>query len=262
LKWIVEGLNHTDREVRSMAIGFGVFLCEAFRWAPGELVPVYAQLIERVDADERKTVLQWMRSTGAAGAALLETLQQHRLDDVRDNAAAELKQIESNRQERESWLVENRPDPLPSVAALVQTIEAYKRSRKWTLDQNVRDAIIQLGFHGRRAGQAIESLRALAQRENPWVRAHAIRALWRIMRNPDLVVPLLEANLDPEPPVLLVLDCLQQIGSAAGAVAPQLRRILDAPRRFFRQGLGDTCGLDDAFCDTCAATLQAIEAPG
>jgi hypothetical protein len=261
LTWIVEGLNHTDREVRSMATGFGVSLCEEFRWGPGELIPLYAQLIERVDADERKTVLLWMRSLGAAGAAMLESFQQHRLPDVRENAAAQLKRIESNRQERESWLLEKRPDVLPSVAALVKTLEAHQTSRKWH-DEKLCEAVIQLGFHGQRAHPAVESLRALTERENPWIRVHSIRALWRITRNPDLIVPLVQANLDPHPVAFSLLDCLQQMGSGAQAVAPELRRILDAQRRFFRQGWSDHCALDEAFCDTCAATLRAIEAPG
>jgi hypothetical protein len=261
VKWIVEGLYHADREVRSRAMGLGVNLCEEFRWGPSELVPVYARFIERVDADERKAALLWMRSMGAAGAAMLEKHQQHPLADVRENSAVQLKRIESNRQERESRLVENRPNPLPSAAALLRTIEAYQRSPKWHLEQEVRDAIIQLGFHGQRADQAVESLRALAERENPWTRAHAIRALWRITRDSDMIVPLLLANFDPQPAVFLLLDCLEQIGSAARGCAPELRRILNTQRRFFRTGCGDACGLDEAFCDACAKTLSAIEAP-
>jgi hypothetical protein len=258
LKWIVEGLVHAEREVRSKALGCGVHLCEEFRWGPGELVPVYAQLVERVDADERRNVLQWMRSMGGAGVAMLATLKQHRLPDVREHAAEQLNRIETNPENHKSWLAEKRPVLLPSVAELAKTIESHQGSSKWR-DESFLNAVIQLGFHGPNAHPAVEVVRALTERESPWIRVHSIRALWRITRNPDLVVPLLEAEIVPQQVVFLVLDCLKQIGSDARAVAPELHRLLDTDRRFFRQGWVDPCGLDEAFCEECAVTLQSLQ---
>jgi hypothetical protein len=63
----------------------------------------------------------------------------------------------------------------------------------------------------------------------------------------------------PQQVVFLVLDCLKQIGSDARAVAPELHRLLDTDRRFFRQGWVDPCGLDEAFCEECAVTLQSLQ---
>jgi hypothetical protein len=83
---------------------------------------------------------------------------------VRENAAAQRKRIESHRQERESWLVEKRPDVLPSVAALVNTLEAHQTSRTWH-DQKLCEAVIQLGFHGQACSECKFNLvpRAVSQ---------------------------------------------------------------------------------------------------
>ena len=262
LKWIIEGLHHTDREVRSAAIGFGDVLCETFRWGSDELLSHYVKLVESPDAEDRKMSLCRMRSMGAAGAEYLASFQHHRLADVRDMVAVQLKPIEFGRKERESWLAEPRATPLPPVATLLETIDRHQGSRKWDDEQKLRDAVINLGFHGPHALQAVETIRTLTERDNPWTRVHAIRALWRITHDADLVVPLLQANLNPDQQSFLVLDCLQQIGSAARSMAPELHQILDSERRYFPPHWGDTCGADEAFCDACAATLRAIGGTG
>jgi hypothetical protein len=259
LEWTIEGLNHTDREVRSRAMGSGVSVCETFRWGPDELLPLYEKLVESPDAEDRKMALIWMRSMGAAGVASLASLQNHYLADVREMVAVQQKSIEFNRMHLESWLAEPRAEPLPPVAALLETIDRYRGSQKWDDELQIRDAVIQLGFHGPHAQPAVEVIRQLTERDNPWPRIHAIRALWRITRDADAVVPLLEANLNPDQQVFLVLDCLKQIGSAARSMAPELRRILESERRYFPPHWCDTCGADEAFCEACAATLRAIE---
>jgi hypothetical protein len=261
LQWIVEGLNHADRAVRSTALGLGVHLCETYRWGPAELAPRYAELIERADADERKLVVQQIRSLGAAGAALLHSFEHHRLADVREHAAVQRKTFEAERQRRESQLVRQRPDPLPSLAELRHTLAAQQDSPRWH-NVELRDAIIQLGFHGPAAAEAAESVRALTQHENAWMRAHAICTLWRITQDAERIVPLVQANLQPDPSVLLLLSCVQPMGSSARALAPELRRQLADPRRFFPPHCGDTCGLDESFCAACAAALASIDAPG
>jgi len=212
LQWTLEGLNHADPEIRSSAMGFGTNLCERFRWGPGELVPAYVNLVERLNTDERKMVVTCLRSMGASGIVALERLRQHPHADVRDQVAVQPKAIETIRKEHESWLVEKRPLLLSRVASLTQTIERHQGSRKWDDEEKIRDAALQLGFHGPLAQTAVATLRTLTNRENPWTRIHAIRAIWKITRDRDIVVPLLRANLNPEPAVFLVLDCLKQVG--------------------------------------------------
>jgi hypothetical protein len=261
LKWIVEGLNHADPEVRSTAMCHGNDLCKEFRWAPSELVPVYAKLVEGPDAQDRKMALRWMRSMGAAGAACLKTFLQHRLADVRAEAAAQLQRIQCDQTQRQSWLAEKRPFLLPSVASLMRSIDRHRGSRKWQDEQQVLRAVINLGFRGQGAVQAVETVRSLTDHDNPWIRVHAIRSLWKITHDCDVVVPLLRASLKPEPAAFLALECLRQMGGTARSVATELRSILDSERRYFRGG-SDNCGLDEAFCDACSATLRVIEGAG
>ncbi|HUE73394.1 MAG TPA: hypothetical protein VMP01_21125 [Pirellulaceae bacterium] len=72
-------------------------------------------------------------------------------------------------------------------------------------------------------------------------------------------MPLLQASLRPEPVAFLVLDCLRQIGPAASALIPELRRILHSEERYFKGWGDDVCALDEAFCEACAETIRAIE---
>jgi hypothetical protein len=259
LNWTIEGLYHANRDVRSTALGHGVHLCEVYRWAPDKLVPVYVDLVERADSEGRKLVMQWMRSMGKSGAAVLEAFEKHPREDVREHAATQRQFIQSNRKERELWLAEKHPIPLDPVDSLIQIILRHQGSRKWDDEQKVREAVIQLGFHGPHANQAVENIQPLTERDNPWTRIHAIRALWRITRDAELVVPLLQANLVSGQVVYLLLDCLKQIGPPAQSMASELHQLLDTDRRFFRPHSGDTCGMDEAFCESCSDALRSIE---
>jgi hypothetical protein len=259
LAWIIEGLNHADKQVRSSAMICGADFCEEFRWGPSELAPRYAKFVDSPDAKERHLALDDLRGMGAAGVGLLKTMAKHSSVDVRTEAAEQLQRTADKQKERESWLVERRPFLLPSVSSLQRTIDQHQGSRKWDDEQKVRDAVINLGFRGARAAAAVGQLQQLTARDSPWIRIHAIRSLWKITHDPSLVVPLLEANLRPEPVVFLVLDCLKQIGAPARSVVPELRRIIDSEQRFFK-GSGDACALDEAFCRAGAEALRVIEA--
>jgi hypothetical protein len=150
----------------------------------------------------------------------------------------------------------------------LKTIARHQDSRRWDDEQKVREAVVCLGFRGPKAVPAIELLRGLSGSElggfptyeSPWIRIHAIRALWKITRDPGLVVPLLLASLRPEPAAFLVLDCLKQIGPAARVALPELRRIIDSDQRYIAWGSTDEiCATDEAFRDACLETAQAIE---
>lgn len=258
LKWIIEGMNHADRDVRSSAMMHGLDFCETFRWGPAELVPIYVKLIESPAADVRSMAIRDLGRMGAAGVSYLKTLAKHPLSEVRNGVAEQLKRSAASQKERESWLREQRAFLLPSVSALLRTIDRHRDSPKWDDEQKVREAVINLGFHGPRAAAAIEQLKQLTTRDNPWIRIHAIRAMWKITQDPTLVVPLLHANLRPEPAAFLVLDCLKQIGARARSVVPELRRTMESEQRFFPHW-GDPCALDEAFSQTCAETIRLIE---
>lgn len=259
LDWIIEGLNHADHEVRSSAMYCGAGFCEEFRRGPAELAPRYAKLVDSADAKVRKLAIGYLRGMGAAGFDCLRKMVEHPSADVRAEAAEQLKQAEKSRKERESWLIERRPFLLPSVASLRRTIDRHQGSRRWDDEQKVRDAVINLGFRGAQAAPAVEQLRPLTERDSPWIRIHAIRALWKITHDPALVVPLLQANLRPEPAAFLVLDCLKQIGAPARAVVPELRGIIDSEQRYFKSW-EDVGALDEAFCPAAAEAVRAIEA--
>lgn len=258
LEWIKEGLKHADREVRSSAIYCGAKFCEEFRSGPAELAPHYAKLVDNSDVKESRLAIRYLGAMGVAGVDRLKTITNHASADIRAEVAKELKRAADHQTTRESWLIERRPFLLPSVSSLLRTIDLHQGSRRWDDEEKVRDAVINLGFRGAQAAPAVEQLQQLTTRDSPWIRIHAIRSLWKITHDPSLVVPLLQANLRPEPVAFLVLDCLKQIGDPARAVSPEIRRIIESEERNFK-GWEDICGLDEAFCMAGAEALRVIE---
>jgi hypothetical protein len=260
IEWIIEGLRHPDPAVRKASIYCGSELCHERRGGPAALHAHFAGLVDDASTDIRKEAIQALAGMGRLGVKCLNGLGRRALPDVRAEAAESLKRVRSHERDRAAWLAEKRPLFLPSVSRLLKTIARHQGSHRFDDAQRVRDAVVCLGFHGPKAAAAAEALRGLFGHESPWIRVHAIRALWKITRDPELVVPLLLKNLHPEPAAFLILDCLKQIGPGAGEALPQLRRIIDSEERYITSGLRDgICADDEAFRDLSLEVVQAIE---
>jgi HEAT repeat protein len=260
IDWIIEGLQHRDPNVRDRAMECGGELCCERRGGPAALRAPFGRLVDDPAAAVRKRAIHSLAGMGKEGTEFLKGLLGHRLPDVRAEVAEALQRARSREEERASWLLERRPLVLPPVWLLLRIIDGYRGSLRFDDEQRVRDAVVRLGFYGPKAVKAVKWARGLCSHESPWIRAHAIRGLWKITGDPPLIVPLLRANLRPEPVAFLIVDCLKQIGPAAGEALPELRRIVDSEDRYFTTGfMDDICATDDAFREASLQTLRAID---
>jgi hypothetical protein len=235
----------------------GMRLSREVRWAATKLVSHYQKLVESALAEERTSALRYLADLGDVGLAALRRASKRPSAAVRSEVQAQLARAAAREQERQSWLTERRPFFLPSVSKLLSAVERHRDSQRHDDRRKVREAVIRLGFHGPRASSAASEVRKLADATDPWIRVCAIRALWNITRNADVVVPLLHASLRPEPVAFLVLDCARQIGLAARPLAADLNRIVTSELRYFQH---DPCDIDEAFQRACVDTLRVIDA--
>ncbi|HUE73393.1 MAG TPA: hypothetical protein VMP01_21120 [Pirellulaceae bacterium] len=120
LRWIVEGLNHADQQVRSSAMYCGSEFCAEYRWGPAELAPYFAKLAGSADAQERTMAIRRLRGLGARRVDHLQSFVKHPAAEVRAEATEQLERVAKTKKERESWLVERRPFLLPSVNSLIK----------------------------------------------------------------------------------------------------------------------------------------------
>src|SRR5262249_54003715 len=173
--WMIEGLQHPDPDVRDTAMFCAGEFCHERRAAAAALQPHFARLVDDPSPDVRKAAIQALAGLGSVGVECLNGLHRHPLSDVRAQVAESLKRVRSHEKERASRLAEKRPLLLSSVSRLMTTIARHQESRKWDDEQQVRDAVVRLGFHGPNAVAAVELLRGLSRHESPWIRVHAVR---------------------------------------------------------------------------------------
>jgi HEAT repeat protein len=261
LAWELEGLRHSDRQVRQDAIFAAESLCCEYRWAPAELAPRLRELADDPNEQVRTSAVRVLGAIGVAGERLLDELCRHSSDVVR-RAAAEARQRAADRRTGSS-LAALEPRSLwrllrPVPGLLRGIARARSSSKSWEAQRDLQSAVIELGRKGASAAAAVPLLKELADHESPWVRVHALRALWRITGDPGLVVAPLLAEIDSGRVMFLVLDCLQQMGPQASAALPRLRAMIDSERRVVRIGTTlEICGDDEACLEACVAAVKA-----
>ncbi len=115
---------------------------------------------------------------------------------------------------------------------------------------------------GATAAPAAERLRELLADAPVWVRLHAAEALWRAVGDIEATLPVLLALWDQNAHVRVhVACCVGEMGAAAGAAAPLLRRELGQVRRHNHDPHGyssDAVRADEALLRACSKALTRI----
>ncbi|MFD8706599.1 HEAT repeat domain-containing protein [Kitasatospora sp. NPDC059648] len=118
----------------------------------------------------------------------------------------------------------NRLGDPAAVPALTTALGTAVEQEQW---RTAAVALRALGSIGSGAASALETVRALADAEDPALRLAAVKALWDIERNPADAVPRLTALLDTGANDDAA-DALGRVGEPAAAALPRLRRMLEA----------------------------------
>lgn len=267
--WILEGLASPHANIASAAASQTGHLCREFRWGPSRMAPALRKLVDSPDPEKRSAGIHGLAELGSIGAESLWELADHPLEEVRTEAAARLARMRTRETERMIRFEEPPADSLPPVPSLIATIERHEGLRKWDDVEVVCRAVQSLGFHGTAAAEATEVVRRQIQHATTTIssnslaasqlRITAIRALWLITQDADTVVPLAIQAVEPDRHGLLAIEQLREIGPAASAALPVLRRIAESERRLTPDG--DYCGCcpdDEAFQTAAQVAIDAI----
>ncbi|GAA4983095.1 hypothetical protein GCM10025734_04810 [Kitasatospora paranensis] len=111
-----------------------------------------------------------------------------------------------------------------AVPALIAAVTASVRQEQW---RGAAAALHALARFGTDAACALETVRPLADAEDPDLRLAATEALWALERDPAGAVPRLTDLLDTHKQHNAV-DALGRIGAPATAALPRLRQMLRA----------------------------------
>jgi HEAT repeat protein len=119
--------------------------------------------------------------------------------------------------------------PAPqAIQALLE--ELHERTKPGWAIHGCSVVVEALERIGPAASSAAPSLEKLLDDPDPWSRVHAARALWKMRRDPALVVPVLTEDLLCQPvgiaTGLLAAECLAEIGPAAAAAQPRIQELL------------------------------------
>ncbi|WP_224277526.1 HEAT repeat domain-containing protein [Streptomyces sp. LS1784] len=118
----------------------------------------------------------------------------------------------------------NRLGDPAAVPALTAAITTAVEQEQW---QTAGAALYALGSIGTGAACALETVRPLADAEDPDLRFAAVKALWDIESDPTDAVPRLTALLDTGKDHDAA-DVLGRIGGPAAAALPRLRQLSEA----------------------------------
>lgn len=118
----------------------------------------------------------------------------------------------------------NRLGDPAAVPALTTALSTAVEQEQW---QTAGAALRALGSIGTGAASALETVRPLADAEDPNLRFAAVKALWDIESDPTDAVPrltaLLDTNMDHD-----AAEVLGRIGAPAAAALPRLRQLSEA----------------------------------
>ncbi|MEU5876865.1 HEAT repeat domain-containing protein [Spirillospora sp. NPDC047279] len=128
-------------------------------------------------------------------------------------------------------------------------------------DGREREAAAALGAMGEAAAAAADDLRPLIAEGPLWVRLDAAVALWRITGDAEAALPVLLDLWEPNPYVRSdIAVAFGEMGPAAGAALPLLRRELESARRHNHDGYSShSIHGDELLLARCAAALSQIE---
>ncbi|MEU1284556.1 HEAT repeat domain-containing protein [Kitasatospora sp. NPDC005856] len=124
----------------------------------------------------------------------------------------------------------NRLGDPAAVPALTAALTTAVEQEQW---QTAGAALYALGSIGTGAASALETVRPLADAEDPDLRFAAVKALWDIESDPTDAVPRLTALLDTGKDHDAA-DVLGRIGGPAAAALPRLRQLSEAGHAWTR----------------------------
>jgi len=269
--WILEGLASPQSKIVSAAVSQSGTLCREVRWGPSRMASALRKLADSPDPEKHSAAVDGLAELGSTGAEVLWELADHPLESVRTEAAERLARMRVRETERMIRFDETLPDVMESVSSLIAAIERHEGSRHWNDVEEVCRAVRELGFHGPAAEEGTEAIRRQIRHAHTTIatnvlaasqlRITAIRALWTITRDAETVVPLAIQAAEPDRHGLLAIEQLREIGPAASAALPVLRRIVESERRLTPDG--DYCGCcpdDEAFQSAAQTAIDAIDA--
>ena len=117
-----------------------------------------------------------------------------------------------------------------------------------------------LGEIGKPAKESLSSLLEHAQNELAWVGIPVNQAIWRVSHDADLVMPGLLAMMESKRGLTDVLECLEEMGSAAQSALPLLKRMAyDENRWFWGMTFGELIDQDERNQATALHIIQKLE---
>jgi hypothetical protein len=159
------------------------------------------------------------------------------------------------------WLDREASTPLPdgSTKHLIEDIFRRFDSKKYDDRDAVSAALIVLASRAAERDVIEPALVRLLRHNDQWVRVRAIRALWTVTHESDVVMPFLSDELKCRPAGLLVLDCIGEMGESAVALVPTLRRMVEQDERLPEGGFADQwISQDEQFVEAINEVLSRI----
>jgi HEAT repeat protein len=254
--WLCDMLQHPHWNVRFHACGKAFKFCAKWRAGPESIVPRLAPLVYDPEPRVRKYASQnliRMGRTRTLAVGILGPFRSHPDPAIRESVEQTVQKLAV-------------PVAPPGGNDLVPAPRINRSVNQWIsiLDavgpktsQHRRDAIRALDHAGEAARPALPSVRRAFEDEDPWIRLHAARIIWRLERDPSLL-PFFIELLREKASDLLVHDTLSSMGSLAAPAIPYLRAFLDSETRPCQSDYFGAIENDERHCEAALRTLHSI----
>lgn len=238
LQWLIDMLHHPNPDIRDSAVWESKDVCHERRSAPDVLIPHLLPLLYDANIDVCKSVVWLLFTLSLAYPKLteaLENLQRHPSPTIREQAERAQQRREQERKQFDpaTWLAGLlKPMHGKDLSELMAILEEKADSRLHTHPNECRSAIASLIQMGINARPAVPVLRRALEHESPWVRVSAARALWKIEKDGELIMPYLLRELNQYFDASLIIDCFADMGRHAQAALPILQHIAETEERW------------------------------
>lgn len=135
---------------------------------------------------------------------------------------------------------------------------AVRHDEQW-FDEASSDLEL-LAEMGAAAAELAGELPPLFDSDDVWVSVRSAVAHWRLVGDPQPVVPVLLEHLEYVPRGLVAVHCLTEIGPPAQVALPRLREAVDSQERQVVSGsVGAWIEMDETWQSLCREAIASIE---
>lgn len=260
-EWLLALASHPHDKTRSSIVMRVSEYCRTWRWAINDSLSTFRDWLSDENEFVRLSACSAISQFYPFSKQLKSDLERALNDPnqiVRQKSENALKIIESNQVwcSLHQFLQTNKiPNQPPLDALILKLSELVDEGNLQVINHNLNDLLKHLANYGTLAHEATPLLHHMIEYGQHWLRIYAIRALWEIDKTQvNIVLESLLAELQPRPAVVLVVDCLGDLGHIAEPAIEKLKTIAYGEQRYL-----NLIPCDEELQVVAKAALEKIE---